>query len=162
MPRELVLQYKLSDMPSLTKTAKIPFFSDNSIWSTFISTLRYCQNGFNKLVISLVMYIIPAWPNGYSGWLSTWTNAQSHWQDGVSSSPWENTCCRHCFYGKRLSPKLQKSPKLYFFENFKNNLARHGFGMYSIQLWCFIHLKWTVTEISPGQNYQGKGLSPEL
>ena len=48
-------------------------FSDNSIWSTFTFTLKYCQN---KLEISLVVYIIPAWPNGYSGWLTAGTTWQ--------------------------------------------------------------------------------------
>ena len=67
------------------------------------------------------------------------------------------------YHGKRLSPKLQKIAKItFFFENFKNNLAKHSFGIYSIQLWCFFHLHWPLIEKSPGQNYHGKGLSPKL
>ena len=61
--------------------------------------------------------------------------------------------------GTKLSRKTTKSEtsknrqNYIFFEIFKNNLARHSFGIYSIQLWSFIHLQWTLTEISPGQTH---------
>ena len=63
----LSLGFHWSNMPTLTKTTTTPFFFDNSIWSTLTFTFKHCQNGFNKFVISLVVYIMPAWPNEYSG-----------------------------------------------------------------------------------------------
>ena len=75
------------------------------------------------------------------------------------SENFKNNLARHSFgmYSIQLwCFKVQnfKNRQNYIFsKNVKNNLARHSFGIYSIQLWSFIHLQWTVTEISPGQTH---------
>ena len=110
------LGFHWSNMLTLTQTTTIPFFLDNSIWSTFTFTLKYCQNRFNKVEISLVVYIIPAWPNGYSGWLTAGTLTIALTRRREFEPTTGHTCGRHCFFlRKTTKSETSKNRQNYIF-----------------------------------------------